>query len=165
MLGPQHIRGSEQMPLNTPTQQISCVSFNDSVEKEHPGEAQAFSGLTASMRHIADIVNDRSRNAYRSVHAKSHCLLKAQMTVLDDISPAFHQGLFQAGAEYPTIMRFSTNPGDILPDSISSPRGLGMKVVGAANAEMVPSHVGQVTQDFVLDNGSKGFGAPDAPAF
>jgi hypothetical protein len=30
---------------------------------------------------------------------------------------------------------------------------------------VVPSHVGQVTQDFVLVNGSKAFGAPDAAAF
>jgi hypothetical protein len=141
------------------------VPFSDSVETEHPGEAQAFSDLTASMRHISEIVNDRSRNAYRSVHAKSHCLLKAQMTVLSEISPAFQQGLFQTGAEYPIIMRFSTNPGDILPDSISSPRGLAIKVVGVENSEMVPNHVGQVTQDFVLVNGSKAFGAPDAAAF
>jgi len=84
------------------------------------------------------------------------------MTVLRDTSPPFQQGLFQAGAEYPIIMRFSTNPGDILPDSISSPRGLAIKVVGIANSAMVPNHVGQVTQDFVLVNGSKAFGAPDA---
>jgi hypothetical protein len=141
------------------------VPFSDSVEKEHPGEALTFSDISASMRHIAEIVNDRSRNAFRSVHAKSHCLLRAQMTVLNDIALPFQQGLFQAGAEYPIIMRFSTNPGDVLPDSISSPRGLATKVVGVANSEMVPNHVGQVTQDFVLVNGSKAFGAPDAAAF
>ena len=62
-------------------------------------------------------------------------------------------------------MRFSTNPGDVLPDSISSPRGLAIKMVGVANSEMVPNHIGQVTQDFVLVNGSKAFGAPDAAAF
>jgi hypothetical protein len=87
------------------------------------------------------------------------------MTVLKDINPPFRQGLFEAGAEYPIIMRFSTNPGDILPDSISSPRGLAIKVVGVVDSEMVPNHVGQLTQDFVLVNGSKTFGAPDAAAF
>jgi len=87
------------------------------------------------------------------------------MTVLNDISPPFQQGLFQAGAEYPIIMRFSTNPGEILPDSISSPRGLATKVIGVTSFEMVPNHAGQVTQDFVIVNGSKAFGAPDAAAF
>jgi hypothetical protein len=62
-------------------------------------------------------------------------------------------------------MRFSTNPGDVLPDSISSPRGLAIKVVGVVSFEMVPNHAGQVTQDFVLVNGSKAFGVPDAASF
>src|SRR5580658_2690120 len=153
------------MSLDTAARQTSYVPFSDSVEKEHPGEALIFSELAVAMRHISEIVNGRSRSAFRSVHAKSHCLLRAQMTVLNDISPPFQQGLFQAGAEHPMIMRFSTNPGDILPDSISSPRGLAIKVVGLENSEMVPSHVGQVTQDFVLVNGSKAFGAPDAASF
>jgi len=88
---------------------MSYVPFSDSVEKEHPGEALTFSEIVGAMRHIAEIVNDRSRNAFRSVHAKSHCLLKAEMTVRNDIAPPFQQGLFQAGAGYPIIMRFSTN--------------------------------------------------------
>lgn len=151
------------MSLDTPV--LSYVPFSDSVEKEHPGEARTFSELAAAIRHVSEIVNDRSRNAFRAFHAKSHCLLRAQMTVLDDIGAPFQQGVFQGGREYPVIMRFSTNPGDILPDSISSPRGLAAKIVGVGNSEMVPNHVGQVTQDFVLVNGSKAFPAPDAAGF
>jgi hypothetical protein len=141
--------------MDTPNPALSYVLYSDSLEKEHPNEAQTFSELAATMRHISEIVNERSRHAFRAVHAKSHCLLKAEMTVLDDIGAPFQQGLLQAGSQYPIIMRFSTNPGDVLPDSISSPRGLAAKVVGIANAEMVPNHVGQVTQDFVLVNGSR----------
>jgi hypothetical protein len=151
--------------MSDPKPALSYVPYTDSVEKEHPDEAHTFAELAATMRHISEIVNDRSRNAFRAVHAKSHCLLKAEMTVLDDIGTPVRQGLFQPGSQYPIIMRFSTNPGDILPDSISSPRGLATKVVGIVNAEMVPNHVGEVTQDFVLINGSKAFGAPDAAAF
>jgi hypothetical protein len=61
-------------------------------------------------------------------------------------------------------MRFSTNPGDILPDSISTPRGLAVKVIGIQNAEMLPEHAGQTTQDFVLVN-SPVFGVPDSEGF
>jgi hypothetical protein len=50
-------------------------------------------------------------------------------------------------------MRFSTNPGDILFDHISTPRGLAIKVIGV-EGEMLPNHAGQVTQDFVLNNAS-----------
>lgn len=148
--------------MDTPHPALSYVPYSDSLEKEHPDEAQTISELAATMRHISELVNDRSRQTFRAVHTKSHCLLKAEMTVLDDISAPFQQGLFQAGGRYPIIMRFSTNPGDVLPDSISSPRGLAVKVVGIVNAEMVPNHVGQVTQDLVLVNGGKAFGAPHA---
>lgn len=150
--------------MPTPSPAIHYVPYSDSVEVKHPDEDQTFSELAGTMRHISEIINDRARNAFRSVHAKSHALLKAQMTVLSHLPAPFQQGLFQTGGNYPVIMRFSTNPGDILPDSISSPRGLAVKVIGIANGEMEPHHSGQVTQDFVLVN-AKAFGAPDAAGF
>src|SRR5947209_1396403 len=150
--------------MPTPAPALSYVPYSDSVEVKHPDEDKTFSELAAVMRHISEIINDRARNAFRSVHAKSHALLKAQMTVLSDIPTPLQQGIFQPGGSYPVIMRFSTNPGDILPDSISSPRGLGVKLVGVVNGDMAPHHAGQVTQDFVLVN-AKAFGAPDAAGF
>lgn len=150
--------------MATPNPALHYVPYSDSVESKHPDEDKTFSELAATMRHISETVNDRARNAFRSVHAKSHALLQAGMTVLSDLPEPFQQGLFQPGGDYPVIMRFSTNPGDILPDSISSPRGLAVKVVGIANGDMVPNHSGQVTQDFVLVN-AKAFGAPDAAGF
>ncbi len=150
--------------MANPSPALHYVPYNESVEAKRPDEDQTFAELAAAMRHISEIVNDRARNAFRSVHAKSHALLKAQMTVLSDSRAPFKQGLFQNGGEYPVITRFSTNPGDILPDSISSPRGLGLKIVGVPDREMISSHAGQVTQDFVMVN-AKTFGAPDAAGF
>jgi hypothetical protein len=150
--------------MSTPSPALHYLPYSDSVEVKHPDEDKTFSELAGVMRHISEIVNDRARNAFRSVHAKSHALLKGQMSVLSDLPEHLQQGMFQPGSNYPVIMRFSTNPGDILPDSISSPRGLGIKVIGIANGDMLPQHAGQVTQDFVLVNG-KAFGAPDAAGF
>ncbi len=73
------------------------------------------------------------------------------------------QGLFAQPGTYGAILRFSTNPGDILSDHISSPRGLAMKIVGVAG-EVMPSHVGEVTQDFVMVN-AKAFEAKDSASF
>jgi hypothetical protein len=78
--------------MDTSKSVLPYVPYSDSLEREHPNEAQTFSELAATMRHISEIVNDRSRHAFRSVHAKSHCLLKAEMTVLDDIAAPFRQG-------------------------------------------------------------------------
>ena len=142
---------------------LQYVSYTDSVEVKQPDEEKSFAEVAASMRHISEVVNDRGRNAFRSVHAKSHALLKAEMTVLSDLPAVLQQGLFASGGSYPIIMRFSTNPGDILPDSISSPRGLAVKAIGV-KGQMLPNHSGQVTQDFVMVN-AKAFGAPDAAGF
>ena len=61
-------------------------------------------------------------------------------------------------------MRFSTTPGDILADSVSTPRGLAIKIIGVEDMAMLPEHAGQVTQDFVTVN-AKSFPAPDAAQF
>ena len=60
-------------------------------------------------------------------------------------------------------MRFSTLPGDILDDSVSTPRGLSVKIIGV-QGERLNGSEGDVTQDFVLVNGPA-FGAPDPKTF
>jgi hypothetical protein len=59
-------------------------------------------------------------------------------------------------------MRFSTTPGDIMDDSVSTPRGLAIKVLGV-QGERLPGAEGE-TQDFVLVNG-KTFNSPNAKVF
>jgi hypothetical protein len=140
------------------------VPYTPSVEVKKPDEDQVFEEISATMRKISETFNDRARNAYRSVHAKSHGLLKGMLQVYSNLPEPYAQGLFARAADYGVIMRFSTNPGDILPDSISTPRGLAVKVIGIEEAEMVPEHAGQATQDFVLVN-ARVFGPPDAAGF
>jgi len=60
-------------------------------------------------------------------------------------------------------MRFSTLPGDILDDSVSTPRGLSVKIIGV-EGERLSGSEGDVTQDFVLVNGPA-FGAPTPKKF
>jgi hypothetical protein len=115
------------------------------------------------MRRIAEMINDRSRHAVRAVHAKSHGLLRADLTVADGLPEHLAQGLFKGAGKYPAIVRFSTNPGDILPDSISTPRGLAVKIIGV-EGEMLPDHQGEVTQDLVMVN-DKVLPVPDSAQF
>jgi hypothetical protein len=60
-------------------------------------------------------------------------------------------------------MRLSTVPGDILDDSVSTPRGLAVKIIGVPGERLEGSE-GDVTQDFVLVNGPA-FGAPNPKKF
>ena len=139
------------------------VPYTDGVEVVQPGEEQTFDEIAATMLDIQKKIGERQRHTTRSVHAKSHGLLKAEVTVMEGLPEELRQGLFAKPGSYGAVMRFSTNPGDILSDHISTPRGLAMKIVGV-DGEMVPSHAGQLTQDFVMVNG-KAFTAPDAKGF
>lgn len=148
----------------TSTAPLEYALYSESVEVKKPDEDRVFEEIAATMRGISETFNDRARNAYRSVHAKSHGLLKGELQVFDNLPEPYRQGLFARPGTYGTIMRFSTNPGDILPDSISTPRGLAVKVIGIEDAEMVPEHAGHKTQDFVMVNG-RVFGVPDSSGF
>ena len=137
--------------------------YTDSIEVPKPEEEQHFSEIAARMKNISSLISDRARHAARSVHAKSHGLLRAELTVLDGLPEPLAQGMFQHGGIYPAIMRFSTVPGDILADSISTPRGLAIKVIGV-EGPMLKEHQGEVTQDLVMVNG-KAFPSPDSATF
>jgi hypothetical protein len=100
----------------------------------------------------------------RPSHAKSHGLLKGEMRVLDGLPEPLAQGLFAAPRMFPLVVRLATVPGDILADSVTTQRGMSIKVIGVEGAQMLPGHEGEVTQDFLLDNGSS-FPAPDAATF
>ena len=129
------------------------VRYSDEVEALQHGEAEISEQIAATLLDVAKRVGDRQRHTVRAVHAKSHGLLKAEIAVLPDLREELRQGLFAKPASYGVIMRFSTDPGDILSDHISTTRGLAIKVVGV-EGEMLPNHAGQVTQDFVFNNAS-----------
>lgn len=140
------------------------VKYSDSVEEIQPNEEQVFDEISRVMRDIVTKIGARQRHVVRSVHAKSHGLLKAVMTVKSDLPSELRQGLFsEPGKIYDVIMRFSTNPGDILSDHISSPRGLAIKILGA-EGEKTPNHQNETTQDFAMQN-ARAFEAKDAEAF
>ena len=63
--------------------------------------------------------------------AKAHGLLRGTLTVAENLPPVLAQGLFARSGNYPVAIRFSTSPGDLLPDSVSTPRGMAVKVIGA----------------------------------
>ncbi|MDP9173626.1 MAG: catalase family protein [Planctomycetota bacterium] len=147
-----------------PTLATDYVRYSDSVETKQPDEEKTIAEISAVMGRLSALMNDRYRHAVRSVHSKSHGLLKAELKVSDGLPEKLRQGLFGVARTYPAIVRFSTVPGDILADSVSTPRGMAVKVVGVEGMEMLPGHAGEVTQDFVFVN-AKSFGAPDVKAF
>lgn len=138
--------------------------YSPAVEIVAPDEHVIFDELSRTMQHITRKMASRYRHAYRPVHAKSHGILTGTLQVLPDLPEHLAQGLFaRPGSSYPTLMRLSTNPGDMLTDKVSSPRGLAVKIMGV-DGEKTPNHSEDKTQDFVMITGSK-FTAPDPAGF
>jgi catalase len=143
---------------------IEFVPFTGSVEQPTSDESQTFAEIGAVMGRLGAVMNDHYRHAVRSVHAKSHGLLKAELAVSPDLPKELAQGLFAQPASYPSIIRFSTTPGDLLADSVSTPRGMAIKAITSGAMPMIAGHESNATQDFVLVN-ARTFGLPDAKAF
>lgn len=104
--------------------------FSSTTEKIQDDEATTNAELVEQLLKISQITYADGQKALRSVHAKSHGILTGTLTVAGDLPPVLAQGLFSAPGDYPATLRFSTSPGDLLPDSISLPRGLAIKIEG-----------------------------------
>ncbi|TXN22767.1 catalase family protein [Methylobacterium sp. WL9] len=138
------------------------VRYRPDVEDVKPDEAQTIEGLCETFDTILQTTAENDGHAIRSVHAKSHGILEGTLTIDANLPPELAQGLFAKPGTHTVFMRMSTNAGDILPDAVSLPRGLALKVLDV-DGERLPEAEG-TTQDFVMVNG-KVFQAPNAEKF
>lgn len=141
----------------------SPLRYDPSVEHPEKDEAETDAALTETMLSISETTFEHGGHGLRSVHAKSHGLLRGELRVLDNLPPVLAQGLVARPGAYPAVIRLSTTPGDILDDSVSAPRGMALKVVGV-EGERLPGSEGDATQDFVLAN-APAFSAPNPKKF
>jgi hypothetical protein len=139
------------------------IPYSPSVETPEVGEAKTIQQLVETLLKISQITYQDGHHALRSVHAKSHALLEGQLTVLPNLPPELSQGLFEVPGTYPILVRLSSSPGDLLADSVSTPRGLAIKVIGVHGIRLAGSE-GDTTQDFIMINGPE-FAAPNLRKF
>jgi len=130
---------------------VTPLPFEPHFEQIPDDEAQTSKELAEAMQSILETTYEDGGHAIRSVHAKAHGLLHGQIRILDNLPPELAQGVFAHAGTLDVKMRFSTNPGDLLDDKVSTPRGLAIKLVGVQGARL-PGSEGQVTQDFVMQN-------------
>ena len=139
------------------------IRYSPSLEQPAPDEPETIDALIDQFRNIMDITSQDYGHGVRAVHAKGHGIARGTFTVANDLPQELAQGLFATPGEHEAILRFSTNPGDILDDSIALPRGAALKILGVAG-DRLPGSEGATTQDFVMVNGPA-FAAPDPKAF
>jgi hypothetical protein len=138
------------------------VLYVPSVEAVHPDEGETVAELNATFNQILTTTAEAYGRAVRSVHAKAHGILQATLTVKDGLPPELAQGLFATAGEHRCYIRLSTNAGDLLPDAVSLPRGMALKVLDVPG-ERLPDAAGGA-QDFVMVN-SPVFPSPSADMF
>lgn len=142
---------------------IAPLPYQASFEVPEEDEAETVEEMLKSLKHISTTTFEDSGHAIRSVHAKSHGILRGRLTVLDSMPLAYAQGLFEHPGSYEVVARLSTTPGDVLDDKVSTPRGMAIKVVGVQGARVDGSE-NDSTQDFVMVNGPV-FATPTAKKF
>ncbi len=141
---------------------VNPIPYTAGVEQIDDDEAKVTQDLVDTLLSISKKTFTDTHHGTRSVHAKSHALLKGTLEVLPNAAD-YAQGLFAAEGSFDIVMRYSTSPGDILPDSVSTPRGLAIKVLDASSGGLAGIDSSTV-QDFVMVNGPR-FQAPNAKVF
>jgi hypothetical protein len=142
---------------------VNPLRYDPSFEKPEDDEAVTTSGMIETLHGVAQTMADHTGHAMRAVHAKNNGLLRGELRVNASLPPQLAQGLFARPASYPVVMRLSTPPAEELPDNVSLPRGMAVKVIGV-QGERLPGSEADTTQDFVMINGPT-FGRPDAKHF
>lgn len=138
------------------------IRYDPTFEVPEPDEAETTAAIVDTLRAISRKTFEDGGHGLRSVHAKSHGLLRGEL-VVGDLPPALAQGIFARPAWYPAVLRLSTTPGDLLDDSVSTPRGAALKVFGVTGPQL-SGEAGDTTQDFVLVD-SPAFLSANAKAF
>ncbi|MBE9180014.1 catalase family protein [Oculatella sp. LEGE 06141] len=128
------------------------VRYSDDVEVKQPEEDRLIRETLDSIARMGQKVFDKHRHAMRGAHAKGHGGLKGELKIYDNLPAPLAQGLFREPRTYPVMIRFSTAPGDVMPDGMSSFRGMAIKVIGVEGSKLFSAEPEALTQDFLMIN-------------
>ena len=134
------------------SEQEKYVRYSESVEVKQENEDEDSKEVRAAFGRMRAAAFEKHRHAVRDAHAKSHGILRGELSIHDALPSELKQGLFKEAKTYPAIIRYSTSPGDILPDGVAALRGMAVKVIGVAGEKILPELRDAATQDFLLCN-------------
>jgi len=129
---------------------VPFLPYTPDVEVAQPHEAEDVAALRDIFAELRAFAFEKHRHGLRDAHAKSHGVLAGTLRIHDDLPSELRQGLFARPRELPVIIRFSTAPGDIVPDGVGAARGMAIKVLDVDGEKVLPGQAR--TQDFLLVN-------------
>lgn len=114
-------------------------------------------GELADAAHLLDVQIAEIRNQYypgvakRDAHTKAHGCVAATLDVRDDIPDFLSVGVFQPGATYDALVRFSNGfPTANAPDINGDVRGMALKLLNVPGEKLFESPNNRDTHDFVF---------------
>jgi hypothetical protein len=125
------------------------VRYRDDLEQPRPDEAEDIAKIVEALHKNNVRAYKKFKHGLRDAHAKSHAILRGELTVYPDLPPSLAQGLFAAPRTYPVIARLSTTSGVLRSDRVRGVRGLAVKVLGVQGPR---ARAGDdaTTQDFIM---------------
>jgi hypothetical protein len=139
----QHMTQAES-PIND----LTYVEYRENLEHPDGDEEQLIDKIIASLRENNERAFKKYKKGIRDAHAKSHGILRGEMTVLPDLPEHLRQGVFATPKTYTIIARLSTTSGALRSDQVRGVRGLGLKVLEVDGDRLIED--GETTQDFVF---------------
>ncbi|GGD39185.1 catalase family protein [Pseudoxanthomonas indica] len=139
------------------------IIYRPEYEQTELDEQHAIDQLIEVFSGMARTVADHEGHAHRAVHAKGQALLRGWLEVEANLPEELAQGLFAQAGGYETLIRLWSPPAEQLPDNVSTPRAIALKVIGV-QGERVAGDDEAHTQDFLMVNGPA-FSAPGPAGF
>ncbi len=127
-------------------------AYRDDLEGIDADDAQIVEKLNQPLDVILERTAQDYGHAVRAVRAKAHGILAGELLLDEGLPRELAQGLFAHAGTHPVYLRLSTHAGDILPDAISLPRDMAIKVLDV-DGERLPGAQG-TAQDFIMVNGT-----------
>lgn len=119
------------------------------------------------LQHVIDNMVRRTREspqheptgrAVRAAHAKTYGLVRASVTVLDDLPPEYAQGIYGRPRTYDAVVRYSNGLGHIRPDPyLGAGCGMGIKIFDVPGPSLLDDERDATTFDYNLINNSTFF--------
>ncbi|MGM7647698.1 catalase family protein [Nocardia sp. JW2] len=125
------------------------LRYRDDLEQPRADEERDIDRIIAVLRTNNERAFRKYKRGLRDAHAKSHGILRGELTVHAGLRPELAQGMFARPATYPVIARLSSTSGAIRSDQLRGVRGLGIKVLGVHGPRALPDD-DATTQDFIM---------------
>lgn len=92
----------------------------------------------------------RVQHCLRGTHLKTQGCVMGKFIVPDNLPAHLRQGMFKKPGSYDVIMRYSSLTPKLVPDNVSAPRGIGMKIFGIEGDKLWGED--KKTQDWTMNN-------------